>query len=869
MRKRARCPKLLRLSWAGFFAGLALVLGFHTFAAHSLYAMNSNSSLALPTAAECDRLLGGLGETLAGRQEFTHIYDLLRIIGEDGRSRVLPPWLIGLEDTIIEFYEHLPRDKSAASAQVTRGHFESFCQRWGFNPDQGIMVLTVYGMKIFEVHSDISGSTDEIKRFLSNFYFLQFLKSSHPAARHHDFYLKNVGRKSVPEMANELGVSIGVVYRELYLLRISTAEVYRKLREDQAEGRPIPALSPQFLEFVRHHLHEGAPRGESWDRSVSYEGQVYNETQLLAHLHDLDLSHAQIAQILSSPSVVVKGSAVVLRTPSAVRHKLTAIGLTDEVRPLLKPDVFDVNYGYLKINGRLQEQTIWIYLRDHRTDSAHLIINKLNVSFGTLKRFIIRNRIGFMEHASLILPGIGPQSLPSDWDGLVEETSVVESAVKKTLEWLKRNPGQLPGRNTHFLNAPPESDPTRDVVGIRYLEVFGAVTWAEFWIMFKERAIAEGIPFYLHRIKFPNASDEELNVLRPHWQEEALELSVKYMEEDRLHGEELHPRATWPWVSPTVKHRRISFVGVSELTQDGSVIPISWSRMASRPEHGRKAGDEAKSGIFRNTSEYFLALYRYANTPQVAAQRPWLKNLRLLDAPLDSDLVTPEVRETWIQEAVRDALRFTRSQDTFIPAGVPVAEAVNITPGRFFGSGRYAEDGSTHNWRVFDSYAHFYRRFFELDQQEPLEGGQFRVWWISLSEKVFGLYEPGSEMRSVLKAKWKEECLELILDAFIGGQNVMTLLSGPRNDFWRMSIGARNRLLGISPYNTDYGIFTGRRELYETLLAWLRPAAPEQPESMAGNETLLRLHQRLIESVPGARINELIQQLEAGIRRAE
>lgn len=212
---------------------------------------------------DCERLLQGLSQVLGGSAHINSIYDIFRIT-ESKNDRALPTWLHALEDSIIDFYSKQSDVKDPETAALTRARFQGFCSRWGFEEKQGLLVLVVYGLKVFEKLSDVSGSTEQIKNFLSDFYFEKFLTSGHPAAKRHPYYIENVGKKSVLEMATELRMSMGAVYRELGLLRISTVEVYHSLLLKASEGGVAldSSLSPQFLEFVRHHLRVEA-RGVS------------------------------------------------------------------------------------------------------------------------------------------------------------------------------------------------------------------------------------------------------------------------------------------------------------------------------------------------------------------------------------------------------------------------------------------------------------------------------------------------------------------------------------------------------------------------------------------------------------------------------
>lgn len=282
-------------------------------------------------------------------------------------------------------------------------NIDEFKRKWDLNDEQALDVLTYYGTQVF--YGDIKVVSEptvvfERLRILSREYWL----STRPElAERESYYRKNIMLLSVPEMAQELGLTEGQIYYELSRLEISILKTYEasgvlgQALRFLDSGVPLELaaremeVGEQALRFISHHVRS-TTRKVDWDRVLIFQNQRMLEVEVLLLLYVNKYSPSEIANILNVVTNTPVDSPEV-RTEASVRSKMRELGLT-QVRELWGvKELYLPDYGLLKHNGRLIAANAIKFIFDHYQRSDQWLADFFEIDLKSLKEFYLRHHI--------------------------------------------------------------------------------------------------------------------------------------------------------------------------------------------------------------------------------------------------------------------------------------------------------------------------------------------------------------------------------------------------------------------------------------------------------------------------------------------
>ncbi|MEI7440353.1 MAG: hypothetical protein WCK43_01840 [bacterium] len=259
-------------------------------------------------------------------------------------------------------------------------------EKWNLNSEEGLYLKAFYSFFIYEpsllplkIRKELFG---ELKK-LSLGYQLNtdpFIKQRYA------YYQSTIGKKSVPEIAIELGISQSRVYRELSYFNLSIVKAFEN---DFRNGED------QSSRFVRHQ-REIESRGVSWNRNL---GEVSEEI-LLVDMHEKGMTHAQIAMALNKLAGTSNPNDPNIRTERSVSYKVQKLGLSKHQKRNSKKLTLK-DYGLVKENGYLIPSTTIEFLITNKDKGKSWCAQKLKVSLSGLSSFIKRHHLEvFFEKTS-------------------------------------------------------------------------------------------------------------------------------------------------------------------------------------------------------------------------------------------------------------------------------------------------------------------------------------------------------------------------------------------------------------------------------------------------------------------------------------
>lgn len=222
------------------------------------------------------------------------------------------------------------------------------------------------------------------------------------------FYLMQLTRKSVPQIAEELNFSEARVRQELSHLKLSILNRFEssgrlaqaRARYDNGETVETVARDLGFgveaLRFILHYERE-LNRGSKWSDA---------ELSLLRHLHARGDNHAQIARALNALTRFTPADPL-YRTEGAVAAKIDGLNLNVERVRKYPATISLPNYGEVKRNGHLTPAA-QEYIRNHYLDSLDSVAHVLGVRPESLADFIRRHDLVFMNLPAPRVPGTPP-----------------------------------------------------------------------------------------------------------------------------------------------------------------------------------------------------------------------------------------------------------------------------------------------------------------------------------------------------------------------------------------------------------------------------------------------------------------------------
>ncbi|MEI7441841.1 MAG: hypothetical protein WCK43_09485, partial [bacterium] len=274
------------------------------------------------------------------------------------------------EDDVQDLF---PPPKSGESKK-----WEELGKKWKLNEEQLATVRSYYSFLIFDGAEEMVGKKKDLFAHVKKLTLEYHLEKNPKLKARYEYYQKNLGEKSVPEMAKELKMNQGQVYKELQFYNLSIVEAFGG---DYGEGES------QASRFVRHYLNQ-ENRGVSWERVL--EGE--REDALLVQLHEQGLSHAEMAEVLNKLAGVTDPTDEAIRTEASVAAKVKALGLS-ELNPHKMKELSIEPYGIVKISGALVPGPATEFLFDNREKGSEWCSEKLGVTKKGLYGFLERQHV--------------------------------------------------------------------------------------------------------------------------------------------------------------------------------------------------------------------------------------------------------------------------------------------------------------------------------------------------------------------------------------------------------------------------------------------------------------------------------------------
>ncbi len=353
------------------------------------------------------------------------------------------------EDDVQDLF---PPPKSGESKK-----WEELGKKWKLNEEQLATVRSYYSFFVFDGAEEMVGKKKDLFAHVKKLTLEYHLEKNEKLKARYEYYQQNLGKKSVPEMAKELGMSQGQVYKELQFYNLSIVEAFGG---EYGEGES------QASRFVRHYLKQ-ENRGVSWDRWFGAD----REDALLVQLHDEGLSHAEMAEVLNKLAGVTDPTDTSIRTEASIAAKVKALGLS-ELNPHKMKDFSIDPYGIVKISGALVPGPATEFLFDNREKGLEWSAEKLGVSKKGLYGFLERQHVeGIFERKKSgelaeRKRARGVRKAKSAVEGQENAEVVKEKerneAIDKLIEWVTKNGGELPDR-TKWTEA----------TGVAYMKFFG------------------------------------------------------------------------------------------------------------------------------------------------------------------------------------------------------------------------------------------------------------------------------------------------------------------------------------------------------------------------------------------------------------
>lgn len=284
-----------------------------------------------------------------------------------------------------DFYEQSDLKKFEADVREVfkskRNHNKNWRlleEKWNLNSEEGLYLRAFYSFFLYEP------SLLPLKTRSELFAELKKLSLSYQIAvdpliqQRYSYYQSTIGKKSVPEIAKELGISESHVYRELSYFNLSIVKAFEN---DFRNGED------QSSRFVRHQK-EIESRGVSWDRKLS----EVSEEILLVDMHEKGMTHAQIAAALNKLAGTTQPDNPNIRTERSVSYKIQALGLSQPHKKYPKKLTLK-DYGLVKENGLLVPSTTIEFLIANKEKGKAWCARKLKVSSSGLRGFIKRHHL--------------------------------------------------------------------------------------------------------------------------------------------------------------------------------------------------------------------------------------------------------------------------------------------------------------------------------------------------------------------------------------------------------------------------------------------------------------------------------------------
>lgn len=449
----------------------------------------------------------------------------------------------GINDPAIEFGLYQFESDVLHVFELTPEHrnLAELAKRWSLSESQLLDALTYYGTQVFYNDVRIAGDVQTVFRRLQAVSFEHFLRfSDHSAAKRFGYYITQVTKLSAPEMARELGITEGEVYRDLSLLQISIVSAFEQsgvltqARELVVAGKSMPEIARQLgvgeqaLRFVLHSQND-LNRGVGWERVANVNGVSMLEIELLVKLHSRGDSAAEIAERLNS-LFQTSPNDIDVRTEASVRGKLAALGLTEKAREASFLELYHPEYGYLKQSGKLVVTSALKFIFDYYDRPDTWIADQLGIEISSLREFYVRH------HVVRLIDKSGRPSFrvePSvKTAALLNRYEKQRRAIDLVLNWIVAHGGALPVR-TDFGMGPDKVGMAPRVFALPTDDKAAFTTTGQAWLAIKREGARRGINIELLNLRIDDRSEE----VRAERRKEALGRIVSWLESH--HGKAL------------------------------------------------------------------------------------------------------------------------------------------------------------------------------------------------------------------------------------------------------------------------------------------------------------------------------------------
>jgi hypothetical protein len=294
---------------------------------------------------------------------------------------------------------------------------ETILARWqesfGETVDATVLrdVLIYYAFRLWADDPSLVADPKEVRRRLAVLHREHWLGGvSTPIAQRYAYYLHNVGRLSVPEMAEQLRLSERHVYQDVGFLKISIEKAFEERRLESGEtaadfarrrlkseasieeiAREI-SVSSQALSFYLHYS-EDRLRGVAWTRMLPYLAKPTNETSILRILFYKGRTSQQIADLLNGLAGIHDTRHPDYRSQNSVTSKIFRLGLGVARVDPQTPDVPLDGYGLVKKDGSLVPKVVEAYLLRHPNQRLADLARRFGVTRNGLKRFLLQENL--------------------------------------------------------------------------------------------------------------------------------------------------------------------------------------------------------------------------------------------------------------------------------------------------------------------------------------------------------------------------------------------------------------------------------------------------------------------------------------------
>ncbi len=306
-------------------------------------------------------------------------------------------------------------------------NWQHLVEKWNLTPQQGLYLKAFYSFFIYNPSLLPLKTRKELFAEVEKLSLSSQIDLDPDLQQRYDYYRNTIGKKSVPEIAEQLKVSQSYVYRELSYFNLSIIKAFEnnfRNGEDQSSR------------FIRHQ-REIESRGVSWDRML---GKTSEEI-LLVDMHQKGMTHAQIAHALNKLAGTTNPNDPFIRTERSVSYKIQKLGLSQPQKKY--PRKFTLKgYGLVKENGLLVPSTTIEFLIANNEKGKAWCARKLKVSSSGLRGFIKRHHLEVFFDKNTISENESPDNL--HYNALLKDQNVHN--------WIILN-GKIPHTSEQWLEA--------------------------------------------------------------------------------------------------------------------------------------------------------------------------------------------------------------------------------------------------------------------------------------------------------------------------------------------------------------------------------------------------------------------------------